>query len=112
MKRLSGLRLAEGAGGEFLELDLENDRCAVGSRKEVLGGGGAMSEAGCVVAATDCSRLAVRAMMTGFTDKSLAGVADLDPVGTLAEVALVMSVNSAERPSESYEICIGRLPRA
>ena len=112
MNRLSGFRLAEGAGGEFLEVDLVNDCCAAGSRKEARGGGGAMSEGGCVVAATDGSRLAVRAIAIGFTDRSLAGVAVLDPVGTLAEVALVMSVNSAERPSELYEICIGRLPRA
>lgn len=112
MNKLSGLRLAEGAGTESPEVVFESKAGAEGCRNDVLGAGGGMSEAGCVVAATEGSRVGGARCDTGLTDRSRAGVAGREPVGILPVVDLVIKVNSARSPLALYEICIGRLPRA
>jgi hypothetical protein len=100
MKRLSGFRLADGAGGESPDLSLASDGALVRSRWGRMEGGG-ISAAGCVVAATDPSLTVSRGTGTGPKERSLAGVAVLEVVDGALDVARVIRVNSALSPPES-----------
>ena len=113
--------LAEGAGGEFLIGGLVTlcsspaSRIEVaadgGSRIEVVTIGGFIGGADCVVAGMESTWSSLLALETGLTDRSRAGVLDVDPDGTPPKCPRVMRVYSASIPSLSYAICIGRLPR-
>jgi hypothetical protein len=70
-----------------------------------------MADTGSVVARTEGVQSSLLGLKTGLTDRSLAGVLAVDPLGTLLECPRVMRVYSASIPSLLYESCRGRLPR-
>lgn len=98
MNRLSGLRLADGAGASSLESPLESEGFIAGSRRDVRAAGGGISEAARVVAGAETLCAGDRACETARTERSRAGVAVLELLGILADVALVMRVKSTEMP--------------
>jgi hypothetical protein len=111
MNKLSGLTLAEGAGGEFLRTGRVSLGSGATSRVEFVTLGGGMAGTDWVVVRTEGARSSLLGLETGLTDRSLAGVLAVDPLGTLLECPRVMRVYSASIPSLSYETCRGRLPR-
>jgi hypothetical protein len=110
MNKLSGLMLAEGAGGEFPRAGRVTLCSADASRIEVVTFGGGIVGTDWVVAGMEGARSLLLCLETGLTDIYLAGVLAVDPFATLPECPRVMRVYSASTPSFSYEICIGRLP--
>jgi hypothetical protein len=109
MNKLSGLMLAEGAGGELLRTDRVDLGSGATSRIEFVKLGGGIAGTDRVVAGTEGARSSLVGFETGLTDRSLAGVLAANPLGTFLEYPRVMRVYSASIPSLSYEIRMGRL---
>jgi hypothetical protein len=103
--------LAEGAGGDFLRGgSVASDSGSV-SRLAVVTLGGGIAGTDWVFAGMEGAPSLLLALETGLTDRSLAGVLAVDPLGTLLKCPRVIRVYSASIPSRAYENCIGRLPR-
>jgi len=98
MNKLSGLMLAEGAGGDLLEAGPATLGSGASLRIEFARLGGGIAGTDGVVASAEGAPSSLADLEIDLTDGSWAGVLAFDPCGTLPECPRVIIVYSASTP--------------